>query len=134
MIIGNANNGGPKVYDVTNYLDDHPGGKEVMTDLAGKNADELFEDIGHSKEARKIMQKYLKGELFLTVSRHTFINFDINIFIYALYICAQEEEKEAMAAEASKNAANGGMSSLAPALVVLLAVAIFVYLKNSGQI
>ena len=45
MIIGNANNGGPKVYDVTNYLDDHPGGKEVMTDLAGKNADELFEDI-----------------------------------------------------------------------------------------
>lgn len=39
-----------------------------------------------------------------------------------------------MAAEASKNAANGGMSSLAPALVVLLAVAIFVYLKNSGQI
>ena len=82
IVIGNDKNGGPKVYDVTNYLDDHPGGKEVMTDLAGKNADELFEDIGHSKEARKIMQKYLKGEPFLTVSRHTFINFDINIFIY----------------------------------------------------
>ena len=75
MVIGNANNGGPKVYDVTNYLDDHPGGKEVMTDLAGKNADELFEDIGHSKEARKIMQKYLKGDLFLTVSRHKLIFF-----------------------------------------------------------
>ena len=39
-----------------------------------------------------------------------------------------------MEAEASKNAANGSMSSVVPAFVVLLAVAIFVYLKNSGQI
>ena len=69
IVIGNANNGGPKVYDVTNYLDDHPGGKEVMTDMAGINADELFEDIGHSKEARKIMQKYMIGELLMTVGQ-----------------------------------------------------------------
>jgi cytochrome-b5 reductase len=45
------------------YLDDHPGGKEVMMDLAGKNADEMFEDIGHSQEARKIMKTFLKGDL-----------------------------------------------------------------------
>ena len=67
MVIGNMNNGGPKVYDVSAYLDDHPGGKEVMTDLAGKNADVMFEDIGHSNEARKIMKKYLVGELHMTV-------------------------------------------------------------------
>ena len=68
LVIGNANNGGPKVYDVTSYLDDHPGGKEVMTDLAGRNADELFEDIGHSLEARKILKTLLVGDLHQTVS------------------------------------------------------------------
>ena len=27
-----------KVYDVTKFLDDHPGGPEIITDLAGKDA------------------------------------------------------------------------------------------------
>eukprot|EP00980_Cylindrotheca_fusiformis_P002097 scaffold473_cov132-Cylindrotheca_fusiformis.AAC.2 len=53
--------GGPKVYDVTKYLDDHPGGAEVMLDVAGQNADEFFEDIGHSKEARNELKKFLIG-------------------------------------------------------------------------
>ncbi len=29
----------------------------------GKDADEMFEDIGHSNEARKTMDKYLVGAL-----------------------------------------------------------------------
>jgi cytochrome b involved in lipid metabolism len=53
--------GGPKVYDVTKYLDDHPGGAEVMLDVAGQDADEFFEDIGHSKEARAELKNYLVG-------------------------------------------------------------------------
>jgi cytochrome b involved in lipid metabolism len=53
--------GGPKVYDVTKYLDDHPGGAEVMLDVAGADADEFFEDIGHSKEARAELKKHLIG-------------------------------------------------------------------------
>mmetsp|Transcript_13202 Transcript_13202/g.37151 ORF Transcript_13202/g.37151 Transcript_13202/m.37151 type:complete len:136 (-) Transcript_13202:1793-2200(-) len=66
MIIGNDNNGGPKVYDVTRYLDDHPGGSEVLLDVAGQNADEFFEDIGHSTEARKELAKYLIGTYKMT--------------------------------------------------------------------
>ena len=58
--------GGPKVYDVTNYLDDHPGGAEVMLDLAGKDADEFFEDIGHSNDARAELKKHLIGVLKLS--------------------------------------------------------------------
>lgn len=54
--------GGPKVYDVTKYLDDHPGGAEVMLDVAGSDADEFFEDIGHSKEARGELKKYYIGD------------------------------------------------------------------------
>ena len=49
------------MYDVTKYLDDHPGGAEVMLDVAGQNADEFFEDIGHSKEAREELKKHLIG-------------------------------------------------------------------------
>jgi cytochrome b5 len=46
---------------VTSYLDDHPGGAEVMLDVAGQDADEFFEDIGHSKEARAELKKYVIG-------------------------------------------------------------------------
>eukprot|EP00604_Paraphysomonas_vestita_P003466 CAMPEP_0174820498 /NCGR_PEP_ID=MMETSP1107-20130205/4385_1 /TAXON_ID=36770 /ORGANISM="Paraphysomonas vestita, Strain GFlagA" /LENGTH=134 /DNA_ID=CAMNT_0016035997 /DNA_START=864 /DNA_END=1268 /DNA_ORIENTATION=- len=63
IIIGNDKNGGPKVYDVTKYLDDHPGGSEVMMEFAGKDADNMFEDIGHSKDARTTMQKWVIGKL-----------------------------------------------------------------------
>lgn len=55
--------GGPKVYDVTRYLDDHPGGAEVLIDSAGLNADELFEDIGHSNGAREDLKSYFVGNL-----------------------------------------------------------------------
>ncbi|KAL7573398.1 hypothetical protein ACA910_006504 [Epithemia clementina (nom. ined.)] len=65
LIIGNATNGGPKVYDVTKYLDDHPGGAEVMLDVAGQDADEFFEDIGHSKEARHELKRHLIGNFKL---------------------------------------------------------------------
>lgn len=57
--------GGPKVYDVTNYLDDHPGGAEVLLDVGGQDADEFFEDIGHSKDARDELEKHLVGTLKL---------------------------------------------------------------------
>lgn len=61
IVIGNDKTGGPKVYDVTDYLDDHPGGAEVLLDVGGQDADEFFEDIGHSKNARTELEKHLVG-------------------------------------------------------------------------
>ncbi|CDH55944.1 cytochrome b5 [Lichtheimia corymbifera JMRC:FSU:9682] len=52
-----------KVYNVTEFVQEHPGGEEVLLDEAGKDATESFEDIGHSDEAREILEKYLIGEL-----------------------------------------------------------------------
>jgi cytochrome b5 len=46
-------------------LDDHPGGAEVMLDVAGQDADEFFEDIGHSKEAREELAKHYIGDFHL---------------------------------------------------------------------
>eukprot|EP00268_Persea_americana_P036909 TRINITY_DN36465_c0_g1_i1.p1 TRINITY_DN36465_c0_g1~~TRINITY_DN36465_c0_g1_i1.p1 ORF type:complete len:135 (-),score=27.27 TRINITY_DN36465_c0_g1_i1:179-583(-) len=52
-----------KVYDVTEYLDEHPGGDDVVLAATGKDATDDFEDAGHSKSAREIMKDYCIGEL-----------------------------------------------------------------------
>jgi len=54
-----------KVYDVTNFLDEHPGGAEVMMEMAGTDATDAFDDIGHSNGAKKqLVEKCeCKGEL-----------------------------------------------------------------------
>ncbi|XP_044730569.1 cytochrome b5 [Chrysoperla carnea] len=51
------------VYDVTAFLNEHPGGEEVLLEQAGRNASEAFEDVGHSSDAREMMLKYKVGEL-----------------------------------------------------------------------
>jgi cytochrome b involved in lipid metabolism len=52
-----------KVYDVTKFMDEHPGGEEVLLEQAGKNATEIFEDVSHSADAKDLMKTYLIGEL-----------------------------------------------------------------------
>jgi cytochrome b involved in lipid metabolism len=51
------------VYDVTAFLEDHPGGDDVLRDKAGQDATQAFEDIGHSPEAEQQMAKYAIGKL-----------------------------------------------------------------------
>ena len=51
-----------KVYDVTPFMDDHPGGGEIMLSGAGKDATQDFEDVGHSPHARKLLEKYYLDE------------------------------------------------------------------------
>ncbi|KAK9474083.1 putative cytochrome b5 [Dipodascopsis tothii] len=52
-----------KVYDVTKFVDEHPGGEEVLVDCGGEDATDAFEDIGHSDEARKVLDDLLVGDL-----------------------------------------------------------------------
>ncbi|EPS41998.1 hypothetical protein H072_4055 [Dactylellina haptotyla CBS 200.50] len=52
-----------KVYDVSKFVDEHPGGEEVMLDVAGQDGTEAFEDVGHSDEAREILAQYIVGNL-----------------------------------------------------------------------
>ncbi|KAK4764452.1 hypothetical protein SAY87_013890 [Trapa incisa] len=52
-----------KVYDVSSYLDEHPGGDDVVLDATGKDATDEFEDAGHSKEARELLETFCIGEL-----------------------------------------------------------------------
>ncbi|MCJ1294426.1 hypothetical protein MMC34_005984 [Xylographa carneopallida] len=43
--------------------DEHPGGEEVLLDVGGQDATEAFEDVGHSDEAREILEGLLVGLL-----------------------------------------------------------------------
>ncbi|KAI4379204.1 hypothetical protein MLD38_005530 [Melastoma candidum] len=52
-----------KVYDVSSYLDEHPGGDDVILETTGKDATEGFEDAGHSKDARELLATFCIGEI-----------------------------------------------------------------------
>lgn len=52
-----------KVYNVTEFLNEHPGGEEVLFDQSGKDASEDWDDVGHSSDAQELMKKYLIGEI-----------------------------------------------------------------------
>jgi cytochrome b involved in lipid metabolism len=52
-----------KVYDVTKFVEEHPGGEEVLLEQAGNYATEPFEDVGHSTDARELIKQYEIGEL-----------------------------------------------------------------------
>ncbi|XP_029983481.1 cytochrome b5-like [Sphaeramia orbicularis] len=54
-----------KVYDITSFLEEHPGGEEVLLEQAGADATESFEDVGHSTDAREMLQQYYVGELHM---------------------------------------------------------------------
>lgn len=52
-----------KVYDVTKFLNEHPGGKEVLLNNTDQDATEAFEAVEHTMAANEIMLKYYIGDL-----------------------------------------------------------------------
>ncbi|KAG8387334.1 hypothetical protein BUALT_Bualt02G0010700 [Buddleja alternifolia] len=52
-----------KVYDVTKFLEDHPGGDEVLVSSTGKDATDDFEDVGHSATAKAMMEEFYVGDI-----------------------------------------------------------------------
>mmetsp|Transcript_1611 Transcript_1611/g.3610 ORF Transcript_1611/g.3610 Transcript_1611/m.3610 type:complete len:136 (-) Transcript_1611:1075-1482(-) len=51
-----------KVYDITKFLDEHPGGSDVVLNASGKDATSEYDDVGHSNTANKMMKEYFIGE------------------------------------------------------------------------
>ena len=49
------------VYDVTPFMDDHPGGGDIMLSAAGKDGTDDFEDVGHSPHARELLKRFKVG-------------------------------------------------------------------------
>ena len=72
-----------------------------MLDVSGQNADEFFEDIGHSQDARNELEKYLIGIYKMT-----------------------EEELEKMRIDAENRQNKGGVS---PSMILLIAIIAIIY-------
>lgn len=52
-----------RVYDVTHFLREHPGGDDVIMDHAGRDATIAFHGTGHSRHAVEQMRQFLIGQL-----------------------------------------------------------------------
>ncbi|KAL9992161.1 putative cytochrome b5-like heme/steroid binding domain, cytochrome b5, heme-binding protein [Helianthus debilis subsp. tardiflorus] len=102
-----------KVYDITPFLDDHPGGDEVLLLATKKDATEDFEDVGHSQNARNMLADYYVGDI------------DINSM-------PQKGKQPPTGASGSQQAAasSGGSSILMfvlPLLMLVLAYGLYYY-------
>jgi len=54
------------VYDVTDFLQEHPGGEELITDIKADDFETQtteFDDADHSEEAMEQLQEFFKGKL-----------------------------------------------------------------------
>ena len=86
------------VYDVTKYLEDHPGGDDIMKENSGIDASDEFWDIGHSEQAMDDMKQYIIGQL-------------------------TDEDCTKLKEKASASSMGGGGGSMMPLIVLLLLVA-----------
>merc|ERR1719410_2300804 len=65
-----------RVYNLTDFQIDHPGGPDVLMDVAAQDASEEFENILHTEKARKMAKKYLIGKLKGTEPGNLFPSMD----------------------------------------------------------
>lgn len=52
-----------KVYDVTSFISEHPGGEDILLDASGRDATREFEDVGHSDDARAQLDTLFVGNV-----------------------------------------------------------------------
>jgi cytochrome b involved in lipid metabolism len=45
-------------YDITDFLDEHPGGRNVLIKKNGKDIEKAMKDNNHSADAYSILEKY----------------------------------------------------------------------------
>ena len=88
-------------------MNEHPGGSEILMDVAGQDASDMFESIGHSNDARKHLEKLLVGDLYVS-----------------------EEEKEAKRLAKEKAIKSRGGLDMTTVLVVAIAIALAVIYSN----
>ena len=72
-----------KVYDLTEFIEHHPGGYEIMLEYAGSDATNVFLEKPHTIEAHQMLEKYLLGEL---VKFFQVINFYKKKFIFFIIL------------------------------------------------
>jgi cytochrome b involved in lipid metabolism len=75
-----------KVYDVSNFLKEHPGGQKVVLKLAGKDATKEFKNLHGPDVLPKYAPQLLIGEIGSSVAK-------VCIFILFVYACRMHQNK-----------------------------------------
>ncbi len=96
-----------KVYDITTFLDEHPGGSDVVLNASGKDATSEYDDVGHSNTANKMMKEYFIGEY--------------------------EGGESAPEGSAQANASPGAFQTLMQFLLPLAIILLALYVRNMTQ-
>eukprot|EP01064_Diplonema_japonicum_P037915 TRINITY_DN9023_c0_g1_i1.p2 TRINITY_DN9023_c0_g1~~TRINITY_DN9023_c0_g1_i1.p2 ORF type:complete len:140 (+),score=30.76 TRINITY_DN9023_c0_g1_i1:68-487(+) len=52
-----------RVYDVSKFMDDHPGGADPLWQMAGQDATSEWDAVGHKEGAARLMEKMIVGKL-----------------------------------------------------------------------
>uniref|UniRef100_A0A915BF90 Cytochrome b5 heme-binding domain-containing protein n=3 Tax=Parascaris univalens TaxID=6257 RepID=A0A915BF90_PARUN len=52
-----------KVLDLTEFLNEHPGGDQVLLEVAGQDGTSRFRDIQHSTDAIEMTEQYVIGSV-----------------------------------------------------------------------
>jgi len=112
-----------KVYDVTKFLDEHPGGEEVLLEQAGRNATEHFEDVGHSSDARELMKQYYIGDIVDAERKEK----------PKTVKAAESSTVPPLTKESTSKSSSGFSFPTVPALVALVAVAVTFYVYKFGK-
>uniref|UniRef100_A0ABI7Y2E0 Cytochrome b5 heme-binding domain-containing protein n=1 Tax=Felis catus TaxID=9685 RepID=A0ABI7Y2E0_FELCA len=56
-----------RVYDITHFLNKHPGGEEVLQEQAGADTSKSFEDVGHSSDATEMTLQKIPVQKLLVI-------------------------------------------------------------------
>ena len=107
-----------EVYDVTEFLEEHPGGYDIIVATSGRDATQDFDEIGHSGAAREMLKKYRVG---------SFAGGDKNPR------AAERRASRPFAQSASGGAASRFVQVLLPVLLVVAALAINYMSKKQQQ-
>ncbi|CAH8387037.1 unnamed protein product [Eruca vesicaria subsp. sativa] len=106
-----------KVYDISSFIDEHPGGDNVLLAVTGKDASTDFDDVNHSNEAKETMKKYCIGD----VDQST-------VPVTAKYI--PPWEKESSAETTKEETGNKMLVYLIPLLILGVAFVLRFYNNN----
>lgn len=90
---------------MTKFLDEHPGGYDIVVAASGKDGTEDFEEIGHSSTAKEMLADYYIGE---------YEGGDAHV------------QTPVKSSESRHSGGSGGiMKALLPLLVILIAIVLY---------
>ncbi|BCR91640.1 putative cytochrome b5 reductase [Aspergillus chevalieri] len=118
-----------KVYNITPYIRDHPGGPDVLLDTAGTDATEAYDEVGHSEDADEILQTYYIGTL-RDAQEHRPKNKTVRVI--------QQPAKSTV--EVSKTAKGPGLGSILKAIALIatssagVALPAYLFFSSGGTV